>query len=50
MEKEKEQTKTKFDQHRYDQTKYTVGEVVILSRALLARVNRQNFKISIKGH
>jgi len=33
MEKEKEQTKSRFDKHRHDHTRYTVGEVVVLSRA-----------------
>jgi len=32
MEKEKEQTKTRFDKHRHDHIKYSVGEVVVLSR------------------
>lgn len=33
MEKEKKQTKTRFDKHRHDHIKYSVGEVIVLSRA-----------------
>jgi len=33
MEKEKERTKTRFDKHRHDHIKYSLGEVVVLSRA-----------------
>lgn len=32
MEEEKEQTKARFDKHRHDHIRYTVGEVVVLSR------------------
>jgi len=31
MKEEKVQTKTKFDKHRHDHIKYSVGEVVVLS-------------------
>jgi len=32
MEEEKEQTKARFDKHRHDHIRYTVGEVLVLSR------------------
>jgi len=32
MEEDKEQTNATFDKHRHDQIRYTVGEVVVLSR------------------